>query len=84
MVPPKRIDEFDHREFHVILAQAAGKFYAVARNSRGERIMEVSGKSPDYVKTEIKQRLNEESQVFLGISGAINPLRESLPGWFQI
>jgi hypothetical protein len=83
MSPPRRLGEFDYREFKVVLAQDSGQIRAMARDSKGKQVAEASGRAMDHVKSEIKACLNHLSQDFFGIEGAINLFRQAFPDAFQ-
>jgi hypothetical protein len=83
MPPPKWIDAFDYREFHVVIAQDGGLVRAVARDSKQQQVEEVSGDTACEVTADIKTRLNALSQTFVGIDSAINLFLKTFPGGFD-
>lgn len=82
MAVAKRVKEFSHREFYVVVAQESERFRGVARDGKRRVVEEIAGGTLDEVTAEIKRRLNHLSQDFVSVQGAINLFGKAFPGGF--
>jgi hypothetical protein len=83
MPPPRQIESFHHREFYVIVGESGKHVLAVAYNQEKAKVASVTGETPDVVKREIKDQLNQMSQEFIGFPGAINLFLRAFPDGFR-
>ena len=83
-----RVNEFDHREFWVVVVKSGNRFKAAGYESprrSGPRkvVATVEGSTQQEVEADIKARLNEQSDEFFGFGGAINLFMKAYPDGFQ-
>ena len=82
-MPPKRVDEFDVYEFHVVIAEYESVFTAIGRDSSGKEVRRITSKNLEDAKKEIRQVLSVLSDDFVGYEGAINQFLRVFPGGFE-
>lgn len=81
-MPPKRVDEFDVYEFHVVVVQEGNSFIALGRDAGRIDVARISGPNLDDVRQEIRQILASKSEEYVGYSGAINTFLRAFPDGF--
>ena len=82
-MPPRRIDEFDVYEFHVIIAEEKGVFTAVGRDKAGNEIYRNQSRALEDVKADAKSSLSALSDDFVGYEGAVNQFLRVYPSGFS-
>ena len=78
-----RINEFDHREFNVVVGKGPDGFKAIARDKGNAMIAEVSGETQEEVECEIKAKLNPLSSDFVTLEGGVNLFLRVFPRGFE-
>jgi hypothetical protein len=82
-MPPRRIEEFDVYEFHVVVGEDKGVFTAIGRDKSGNEIYRSQSSDLEDVRSDVKSRLSQLSDDFVGYDGAVNQFLRVYPGGFS-
>jgi len=82
-MPPRRIDEFDVYEFHIIVAEEKGVFTAVGRDKTGNEVYRKQFGDLEEIRADVRSKLSALSDDFVGYEGAVNQFLRVYPGGFS-
>src|SRR4051794_35944907 len=82
-MPPKRLEEFDVYEFHVVIAEDGGGYVAIGRDKSKAEVLRIISKNLAELRNEIRQQLTTKSDDFVGYAGAINQFLRAFPHGFE-
>jgi hypothetical protein len=82
-MPPRRVDQFDVYEFHVIIAEEKGEFIAIGHDSGRVEVARIRCSSLEDARTQIRHLLSAKSDDFVGYEGAENNFLRAYPGGFN-